>query len=162
LMVPAAVSCGSSHHLFRRREHHLRTALFPEPNSERWLSWIVVGKPPRWRSAVVGMGATSSEPTESAFSDAWSAQCAIIAAPTSARRGCLADWSREFDDPSRWLDALREAGDYITGLPKAEHDAEEWRAANPRGDHRCGHRTGSLSRSQRRSARPISRQGDRR
>jgi hypothetical protein len=57
-MVPAAVSCGSSHHLFCRREHHLRTALFPEPNSERWLSWIVVGKPPRWRSAVVGMGSS--------------------------------------------------------------------------------------------------------
>jgi len=47
-MVPAAVSCGSSHHLFRRREHHLRTDLFPEPNLERWL---VVGKPPRWRRA---------------------------------------------------------------------------------------------------------------
>ena len=40
----------------RIREHHLRTDLFPEPNSERWLSWIVVGKPPPWRSAVVGMG----------------------------------------------------------------------------------------------------------
>jgi hypothetical protein len=52
-MVPAAVSCGSSHHLFRRREHHLRKDLFPEPNLERWL---VVGKPPRWRSAVVGNG----------------------------------------------------------------------------------------------------------
>ena len=55
-MVPAAVSCGSSHHLFRRREHHLRRALCPEPNSERWLSWIVVGKPPRLKSAVVGDG----------------------------------------------------------------------------------------------------------
>src|SRR5580704_8720489 len=40
----------------RIREHHLRTDLFLEPNSERWLSWIVVGKPPLWRSAVVGMG----------------------------------------------------------------------------------------------------------
>jgi hypothetical protein len=45
-MVPAAVSCGSSYHLFRRREHHLRTPLFPEPGTmaqldRRWQATTV-------------------------------------------------------------------------------------------------------------------------
>jgi hypothetical protein len=43
-------------------------------------------------------------------------------------------WKRPFDDPiplprGRQLVTLRDAGTYITKLPKAEHDAEEWQAA---------------------------------
>jgi len=43
-------------------------------------------------------------------------------------------WSRDFDEPislpdSRTLVTLRDAGEYITALPKKEHDAPEWRAA---------------------------------
>jgi hypothetical protein len=44
------------------------------------------------------------------------------------------DWSREFDEPiplpnGKTLVTLRDAARYITKLPKAEHDAEEWQAA---------------------------------
>jgi hypothetical protein len=51
-----------------------------------------------------------------------------------ARRGAVADWSREFDEPipvpkGRQLVTLEDAGNYITKLPKAEHEAPEWRAA---------------------------------
>jgi hypothetical protein len=43
-------------------------------------------------------------------------------------------WSREFDDPiplprGRRLVTLQEAGNFITKLPKAEHEAAEWQAA---------------------------------
>jgi len=43
-------------------------------------------------------------------------------------------WKRRFDDPiplprGRQLVTLRDAGDYITKLPKAEHEAAEWQAA---------------------------------
>jgi hypothetical protein len=43
-------------------------------------------------------------------------------------------WSREFDDPillprGRAFVTLQDAGTYITKLPTAEHDAEEWQAA---------------------------------
>jgi hypothetical protein len=43
-------------------------------------------------------------------------------------------WSRKFDDPialpsGRVLMTLRDAGNYIAKLPKAEHTAEEWQAA---------------------------------
>jgi hypothetical protein len=43
-------------------------------------------------------------------------------------------WSAEFDDPiqlakGRQFVTLRDAGNYITKLPKAEHDAPERRAA---------------------------------
>jgi hypothetical protein len=43
-------------------------------------------------------------------------------------------WSREFDDPislpdGRSLITLRDAADYITGLPKEEAAAPEWHAA---------------------------------
>jgi len=62
------------------------------------------------------------------------APCAIIAAPTSARRGAVADWSREFDEPipvpkGRQLVTLRDAAEYIQKLPKAEQLLEEWHAA---------------------------------
>jgi hypothetical protein len=45
-----------------------------------------------------------------------------------------ADWPREFDEPiplpkGRQLVTLRDAGDYITKLPKAEHTAPKWQAA---------------------------------
>src|SRR6266516_3110061 len=48
----------------------------------------------------------------------------------SADRG----WQRKFDDPiqlprGRQLVTLEDAGDYITRLPKAEHEAQEWQAA---------------------------------
>ncbi len=43
-------------------------------------------------------------------------------------------WRRHFDDPiplsrGRQLVTLEDAGNYITKLPKAEHDADEWQAA---------------------------------
>jgi hypothetical protein len=43
-------------------------------------------------------------------------------------------WSRPFDDPiplpgGGKLLTLRDAADYITRLPKREHDAPAWRAA---------------------------------
>jgi dihydroorotase len=44
-------------------------------------------------------------------------------------------WDQEFFDPiilpgrKQPLRTLRDAGQYITKLPKAEHDADEWRAA---------------------------------
>jgi hypothetical protein len=43
-------------------------------------------------------------------------------------------WSRPFEDPiplpgGRQLVTLQDAGNYITKLPKAEHEAAEWRAA---------------------------------
>jgi hypothetical protein len=43
-------------------------------------------------------------------------------------------WQRRFDDPIPLPDGgqlvtLQDAGTYITKLPKAEHDAEEWQAA---------------------------------
>jgi hypothetical protein len=44
------------------------------------------------------------------------------------------DWSRTLDDPiplpdGRELTTLREAGEYITALPEAEHDAPHWQLA---------------------------------
>jgi hypothetical protein len=44
------------------------------------------------------------------------------------------DWQRRFDKPiplpdGRLLVTLKDAGTYITKLPKAEHDAKEWQAA---------------------------------
>jgi hypothetical protein len=43
-------------------------------------------------------------------------------------------WQRRFDEPiplpkGKKLVTLRDAALYITKLPKAEHDAEEWLAA---------------------------------
>ncbi len=43
-------------------------------------------------------------------------------------------WKRGFDEPiplprSRHLVTLEDAGNYITRLPKAEHEAKEWQAA---------------------------------
>ena len=43
-------------------------------------------------------------------------------------------WQRHFDDPiplprRRQLVTLEDAGRYITKLPRAEHDADEWQAA---------------------------------
>jgi hypothetical protein len=43
-------------------------------------------------------------------------------------------WKRSFDDPislpqGRPLVTLEDAGNYITELPKAEHEAAEWQAA---------------------------------
>jgi hypothetical protein len=43
-------------------------------------------------------------------------------------------WRRAFDDPiplprGRQLVTLQDAGQYITKLPKAEHDTEPWQAA---------------------------------
>jgi hypothetical protein len=48
----------------------------------------------------------------------------------TAERG----WKRPFDDPiplpgGRKLVTLEDAGNYITKLPKAEHEAAEWQAA---------------------------------
>ena len=43
-------------------------------------------------------------------------------------------WSTRFDEPieladGRKLVTLKDAGNYITKLPKAEHEAPEWQAA---------------------------------
>jgi hypothetical protein len=43
-------------------------------------------------------------------------------------------WSRKFEEPipllkGKPLVTLRDAANYITKLPKAEHEAEEWQAA---------------------------------
>ena len=43
-------------------------------------------------------------------------------------------WSRQFDEPitlpkGRQLVTLKDAGTYVTKLPKAEHMAAEWQAA---------------------------------
>jgi hypothetical protein len=43
-------------------------------------------------------------------------------------------WSRKFEEPiplpnGKSLVTLRDAANYITQLPKAEHQAEEWQAA---------------------------------
>jgi len=43
-------------------------------------------------------------------------------------------WKRRFDDPiplprGRQLVTLEDAGNYITKLPKVEHEAQEWQAA---------------------------------
>jgi len=43
-------------------------------------------------------------------------------------------WKRRFDEPiplprGRQLVTLEDAGNYITKLPKAEHEAQEWLAA---------------------------------
>ena len=43
-------------------------------------------------------------------------------------------WKRRFEDPiplprGRQLVTLQDAGKYITKLPKAEHEAQEWQAA---------------------------------
>jgi hypothetical protein len=43
-------------------------------------------------------------------------------------------WKRAFDEPislpkGKPLLTLRDAGNYITKLPKAEHEASEWQAA---------------------------------
>ena len=54
----------------------------------------------------------------------------------NASGAALADrgWKRAFDDPiplpdGRELVTLKDAGTYITKLPKAEHEAPEWQAA---------------------------------
>jgi hypothetical protein len=53
-----------------------------------------------------------------------------LAAIMNAPRG----WNRPFDEPiplpkNKQLVTLRDAALYITKLPKAEHDADEWQAA---------------------------------
>jgi hypothetical protein len=50
------------------------------------------------------------------------------------RRVTESGWSRKFDEPillpkGRQLITLKDAGTYITKLPKAEHTAAEWQAA---------------------------------
>jgi hypothetical protein len=46
----------------------------------------------------------------------------------------LVPWSTRFDEPiplprGRQLRTLKDAGNYITKLPKAEHEAKEWQTA---------------------------------
>ena len=56
-----------------------------------------------------------------------------IPVPINCRRaGVISDkgWKRRFDEPrGRQLVTLHDAGNYITKLPKAEHEAAEWQAA---------------------------------
>ena len=49
-------------------------------------------------------------------------------------RSCVVSWKRRFDDPitlpgGRRLITLEDAGNYITKLPKAEHEAPESQTA---------------------------------
>ena len=51
-----------------------------------------------------------------------------------ARRGIVADWSREFDEPihlprGRQLVTLKDVAEYIQKLPEAEQLLEAWQAA---------------------------------
>jgi hypothetical protein len=63
--------------------------------------------------------------------------CRMASGLTPTRRaGVISDrgWKRAFDDPiplprSRQLITLEDAGNYITKLPKAEHESPEWQAA---------------------------------
>jgi hypothetical protein len=62
--------------------------------------------------------------------------CREASKPSSTRRvGVISEgWAREFDDPiplpkGRQLVTLKDAGTYITKLPKAEHATPEWQAA---------------------------------
>jgi hypothetical protein len=53
----------------------------------------------------------------------------------------VAVWARPFDDPillpgGRELVTLRDAADYITSLPKAEQNLDEWQAARTNGARR--------------------------
>jgi hypothetical protein len=63
------------------------------------------------------------------------AQLGMAKSRVSTIRGKnLGDWQRPFDDPmplprGRQLVTLRDAAQYIIKLPKAERDADEWRAA---------------------------------
>lgn len=55
--------------------------------------------------------------------------CRQTAAPVADR-----GWKRRFEDPiplprGRRLVTLQDAGNYITRLPKAEHETQEWQAA---------------------------------
>jgi hypothetical protein len=55
-------------------------------------------------------------------------------APAKRGQGMTAGWSRKFDEPiplpkGRQLVTLKDAGTYITKLPKAEHTAAEWQTA---------------------------------
>jgi hypothetical protein len=59
---------------------------------------------------------------------------AADAAPPIFKKAFSLLWSAPFDDPiplpnGRQLLTLRDAADYITKLPKAEHSAPEWQAA---------------------------------
>jgi hypothetical protein len=61
---------------------------------------------------------------------------ALTSAPIGLRPTPMREkgWSREFDEPidlprGRKLLTLEDAGNYITGLPKAEHTAPEWQTA---------------------------------
>jgi hypothetical protein len=53
---------------------------------------------------------------------------------TTLARKAANGWKRQFDEPiplprGRQLVTLEDAGRYITRLPKAEHEAQEWLAA---------------------------------
>jgi hypothetical protein len=55
-------------------------------------------------------------------------------APLVEWRGKRVSWDQRFFDPiilpdRKPLVTLRDAAEYITELPKAEHDADEWQAA---------------------------------
>jgi hypothetical protein len=70
--------------------------------------------------------------------------CRMPLGPNSTRRdGAISgrDWKREFDDPiqlprGRQLVTLKDAGTYITKLPKAEHEAAD-RAGRDAGTFVC-------------------------
>jgi hypothetical protein len=63
--------------------------------------------------------------------------CRTASGPSSTKRvGATSarGWKRPFEDPiplprGRQVVTLEDAGNYITKLPKAEHEAPEWQAA---------------------------------
>jgi hypothetical protein len=80
-------------------------------------------------------GPESAGPTPRAVRASWvpHAQRRLSLCPW-ALGGRARRWQRRFDDPiplprGRQLVTLQDAGNYITNLPKAEHDTEEWQAA---------------------------------
>jgi hypothetical protein len=63
--------------------------------------------------------------------------CRRASGPNSTKRAGVISarsWKRPFDEPipiprRRQLVTLEDAGNYVTKLPKAEHEAAEWQAA---------------------------------
>jgi hypothetical protein len=63
-------------------------------------------------------------------------------------------WKRRFDEPiplprGRYLVTLEDAGNYITKLPKAEHESAEWQAAMDAASSRSVYRGGAQNEARR-------------
>ena len=79
----------------------------------------------------IGIGPRSPVRGQSILCETWSAQEAVPQVTGSYR---LMPWPARFEEPiplpnGRELVTLKDAGAYITRLPKTEHDAQEWQTA---------------------------------